>query len=286
MIKCRTGVEIHRQKLLGVKMNSKPAPDTAQLKDVQLPSSMTVMMMGTREDAIVVDVPEGFDENEVINDFEFNSEVIAVMERLENLEKVASRVAKYKINTLNEPRMGKKLLVLDIDYTIFDHRSSVESIRDLMRPFLHEFLAVAYEYYDIVIWSATSMSWIELKMKELGVLGNPNYKISFLLDNRAMITVDTTTHGVVNTKPLGVIWGKYPLVYNSDTTIMFDDIRRNFLMNPQNGLRIKPFRHAPINQATDTTLKKLAKYLVLIAQLESFGELDHGQWKKYVKERK
>lgn len=39
-------------------------------------------------------------------------------------------------------------------------------------------------------------------------------------------------------KPLGVIWGKFPN-YKKETTIMFDDLRRNFLMNPGNGLRIR-----------------------------------------------
>jgi len=46
---------------------------------------------------------------------------------------------------LNEPRPGKKLLVLDIDYTLFDHRSAAESGIELMRPYLHDFLESAYE---------------------------------------------------------------------------------------------------------------------------------------------
>jgi len=45
---------------------------------------------------------------------------------------------------INEPRSGKKLLVLDIDYTLFDHRSAAETGNELMRPFLHEFLTSAY----------------------------------------------------------------------------------------------------------------------------------------------
>lgn len=43
----------------------------------------------------------------------------------------------------------------------------------------------AYEHYDIVIWSATSMQWVELKMRELGVLSHPDYKIAFLMDCQA-----------------------------------------------------------------------------------------------------
>lgn len=38
-------------------------------------------------------------------------------------------------------------------------------------------------------------------------------------------------------KPLGVIWGKYEQ-WSAKNTIMFDDIRRNFIMNPQTGLRV------------------------------------------------
>lgn len=107
---------------------------------------------------------------------------------------------------------------------------------------------------------------------------NPNYKITFMLDSAAMITVHTPKRGVVEVglmsmtaasegklfyyvvsiywtsllmlfiaffrdvcfqvKPLGVIWGKYREFYNRRNTIMFDDIGRNFLMNPQNGLKV------------------------------------------------
>ena len=51
----------------------------------------------------------------------------------------------------NEPRPGKKLLVLDIDYTLFDHRSVAETGNELMRPFLHEFLTSAYEVGSVIL---------------------------------------------------------------------------------------------------------------------------------------
>jgi hypothetical protein len=37
------------------------------------------------------------------------------------------------------------------------------------------------------------MKWVEVKMKELGVLGNPDYKITCLLDHAAMVTVQVGT---------------------------------------------------------------------------------------------
>lgn len=104
-------------------------------------------------------------------------------------------MASVDIKTLNAPREGKKCLVLDIDYTLFDLGSAAERPEELGRPYLHHFLASAYEFYDLVIWSATSMKWVEVKMHQLGVTNNPNYKIAFMLDHKAMITVRTEKHG-------------------------------------------------------------------------------------------
>jgi ubiquitin-like domain-containing CTD phosphatase 1 len=67
-----------------------------------------------------------------------------------------------------------------------------------MRPFLHEFLTSAYEDYDIVIWSATGMKWIEEKMRLLGVSTHQDYKIMFYLDYLAMITVHTAKYGTID----------------------------------------------------------------------------------------
>ena len=136
-----------------------------------------------------------------------------------------------------------------------------------MRPYLHEFLTAAYEHYDIAIWSATGMRWIEVKMRELGVLSNPRYKIMQLVDAGAMITVQTEKYGVFNCKPLGWLWAKYAERYHERNTIMFDDLRRNFVMNPSCGLKIRPFRKAHLNRHNDVELRELSKYLVAIARL-------------------
>ncbi len=67
---------------------------------------------------------------------------------------------------------------------------------------------------------------------------------------------------------------------------MFDDIRRNFLMNPSNGLRIRPFRQAHMNRQTDRELLKLSKYLKMIAELEDFSTLEHRNWERYMSEKR
>lgn len=117
-------------------------------------------------------------------------------------------------------------------------------------------------------------------MKLLGVSTHSDYKIAFYLDNLAMITIVTCKYGISQVKPLGVIWGKFDQ-YSSRNTIMFDDIRRNFLMNPGNGLKIRPFRQAHLNRDKDRELLKLAKYLKDIVHEEDFNSLDHKHWEKY-----
>ncbi|XP_030067130.1 ubiquitin-like domain-containing CTD phosphatase 1 [Microcaecilia unicolor] len=284
-LKNLTGVLPERQKLLGLKYKGKSAEDDMKLGILKLKPNTKIMMMGTREESLEDVLAPPMDNDDVVNDFDIEEEVVEVENREENLAKISRRVKDYKVEILNSPREGKKLLVLDVDYTLFDHRSCAETGIELMRPHLHEFLTSAYEDYDIVIWSATSMKWIEAKMKELGVSTNENYKITFMLDSAAMITVHTPRRGLIDVKPLGVVWGKYPEFYNKKNTIMFDDIGRNFLMNPQNGLKIKPFMKAHLNRDKDKELLKLSQYLKEIAKLDDLSELNHKHWERYLSKK-
>lgn len=80
---------------------------------------------------------------------------------------------------------------------------------------------------------------------------------------------------------MGVIWGKFEQ-YTAKNTIMFDDIRRNFIMNPRNGLRIRPFRQAHLNRGNDKELLHLSKYLKDLAEhCHDFTDVNHRHWEKY-----
>ncbi|XP_066973890.1 ubiquitin-like domain-containing CTD phosphatase 1 [Macrobrachium rosenbergii] len=282
-IEKKTCVKPHRQKLLNLKLKGKTPDDDTKMGTIGLRPGTKIMMMGSLESSVeeAQRIPENLPP--VINDLDIEEEEVAIENRSEYLQKVEKRVREYEVKILNDMRPGKKLLVLDIDYTLFDHRSTAETGAELMRPFLHEFLTSAYKSYDIAIWSATSMKWIEEKMKLLGVSSHPDYKIVFYLDSLAMITVETQKYGVIEVKPLGVVWGKFKH-YNQKNTIMFDDLRRNFLMNPQNGLKIRPFRQAHQNRATDRELVRLASYLEDISALADISALNHSKWEHYRKE--
>ncbi len=53
-------------------------------------------------------------------------------------------------------------------------------------------------------------------------------------------------------------------------------------MNPQQGLRIRPFRSAHLNRANDRELLRLSTYLTHIAKLEDLSNLNHSKWEAYI----
>ena len=87
--------------------------------------------------------------------------------------------------------------------------------------------------------------------------------------------------GLFDCKPLGFIWAKFPSQYTEANTIMMDDLRRNYVMNPQNGLVIRPYKHAHRNRESDKELLYLATYLQKIASLPTLIELKHRKWERY-----
>lgn len=131
-LKTLTGVLPERQKLLGLKVKGKPAENDVKLGALKLKPNTKIMMMGTREESLEDVLGPPPDNDDVVNDFDIEDEVVEVENREENLLKISRRVKEYKVEILNPPREGKKLLVLDVDYTLFG--KSVNSAFHLLLP--------------------------------------------------------------------------------------------------------------------------------------------------------
>ncbi|XP_015120768.1 ubiquitin-like domain-containing CTD phosphatase 1 [Diachasma alloeum] len=192
------------------------------------------------------------------------------------ISSVKDMINNYKVKQLNPLRPDKNLLVLDIDNTIFGMRNNAP----WKRPHLDDFLKRSYEHYDIAIWSARKMKGIDLVMHWLNVTNHEDYKIAFQMDGAAMIMVEMT--GLVSrAKPLHVIWGMFPQ-FSPRNTIMLDDQKANFLMNPQSGLLIKVFPGQE-DPREDDELLKLTDYLRLIAEMkQDFTGFNHQNWRNYI----
>ncbi|KAJ2657763.1 hypothetical protein IWW48_004370 [Coemansia sp. RSA 1200] len=225
---------------------------------------------------------------------------------VEEMEKTAKTM---EVRIINAPRPGRKLVVLDLDYTIMDCSTTgvPENAIEMARPGLHEFLTAVYPHYDIMVWSQTKWYFVESKITMLGMLTHPNYKIVTALDISSMVWADLLYDGREErkrVKPLQLIWNRFPDHYGPHNTVHIDDLKRNFAFNWQNGLQIKPFYKGEHDdsfeyhdclhtdqeaddddsngsQGGDRVLYKMAKYLVKISGLDTLEKLDHGEWEDY-----
>lgn len=98
----------------------------------------------------------------------------------------------------------------------------------------------------------------------------------------AQTTVEAPKYGVLNTKALAVIWGKWPELYGPHNTLMIDDLRRNFVMNPHNGVRIQPCRSLPVMRASDVELLRLRDYLLSLTGVSDVSDVSHSGWQRRV----
>eukprot|EP00889_Picochlorum_renovo_P004679 jgi/Picre1/31709/NNA_007060.t1 len=265
-----THVNAKKQKLLGLKAVQGRLDDDTLLGDLQPPPKV-VMLLGSVDSELAQmrrqeEISPCFQDPEE-EDVVMPAGPVALMDRPEILAKLERRVLQANIKELHPPRS--------------------ERPRDLLRPHVELFLSRAYARWDIVIWSATSMKWIDVKLKELGLIDHPEFRITACMDYTAMVTVDNTgmtNKKVFDCKPLHVLWKRYPQ-YTSSNTLMLDDLRRNFVLNPQNGLVIKPFKHSTTERGrSDREFLKLDLYLSKLAELESLDHLNHDEWQNTIRE--
>ena len=103
---------------------------------------------------------------DVINDWDIDvSQYPELMRAFDNdqrnVRKIREATKALDLHIMNPPREGKRLLVLDLDYTLMDTKpltSGALPPAECGRPGLHDFLEAVYPHFDICIWSQTS--WV------------------------------------------------------------------------------------------------------------------------------
>ena len=150
-----TGVLTKRQKLIGVMQKGKAAPDSARLDQVKL--AQKLMLIGNREEKIIKepapeDMPDVFNDMDI--DYSGSTEPADSVRTGENLLALQQRIATVDVTLINPVRPEKKLLVFDLDYTLYDcgkesRAASGHEISLLKRPFADEMLATLWPHYEV-----------------------------------------------------------------------------------------------------------------------------------------
>ncbi|KEP63117.1 UNVERIFIED_CONTAM: HAD hydrolase, family IIID protein [Hammondia hammondi] len=293
-------VPADKQKLLGfTNAQGYAAKDTDLLSSLRFKKERQMMLIGSTDAQLLAAAQAHAaalaQSDSILDDFLSSPSCAVASEdsvrtplHLERLEKAVERT---RVQLLHAPRKGKKLLVLDLDYTLFDCKSLAGSVEDLKRPFLDRFMEDAFEDYDLAVWSQTHWKWVEMKCTELGFLTSPKFHLCFVLDRSSMFTVcsrkkkkgkgssqdagvESRTHEV---KALELIWRKFPEFWNASNTVHVDDLSRNFFFNPQNGIKVSAYRREKRSQ--DRELLLLSVYLKLVAQEADVRNMSHKQWR-------
>jgi len=319
LLKERTGVLPKRQKLIGLAVaGSNKMSDEVTLSILKqkgkssngvesFTSSAIVLhhfiLMGSVEKDIFVDPNEKDDLPDVVDDFDldFNAgshEWIQHVATGQNLKKFTESTA---VHIMNKPREGKPLLVLDLDHTLLDfsrkalERDSTDQVGggtalSMKRPYMDEFLAIAYEHYDLVVWSQTSWRWLETKLTELGMVANPAYKFCFVLDKTSMFSITSIKRDGTSykhqVKPLQIIWTKFKN-WGPNNTVHLDDLSRNFALNLMSGLKVSAYYRKRTSGKRDTELLGLSRYLTQLAKANlPFDKIDFSKWMSVVNGQK
>lgn len=154
-----TKVPPERQKILGL-VKGKLPPDQGRIADLRLITGKKFTLIGTPEGDEIKDPSQLEFLPDVVNDLDVDfsddpAASAAYKNDQRNIRKVKEATEKLEVNIIHPLRQGKKLLVLDIDYTILDTKPLTSGSlppAECARPGLHEFLEEVYPHYDICIW--------------------------------------------------------------------------------------------------------------------------------------
>lgn len=268
------------------------ALDSMTLSELNLKNPHRFILMGTPDQERFVE-PAKASLPVVLDDFSENYSMHSDQWQRDaqnhlSFQQISSRT---EIHLIHPPRENKKLLVLDLDHTLLDFKDSqlcIDNMSVLKRPYMDYFLSQTFRHYDLAIWSQTSWRWLELKLTELGMLTNPSYRISFVLDKTSMFDYKRDPDQVErkrrkkkhHVKPLQLIWDRFSPRWQAINTLHVDDLSRNFLMNKPNGVPVSAYYRHYDGAAQDTELLDLARYLTTnCAILEDVTSKDHSNWK-------
>ncbi|WP_034345678.1 HAD family hydrolase [Deinococcus misasensis] len=169
------------------------------------------------------------------------------------------------------------LLILDLDETLMHASQGLQGEPDFnmwdyqvkVRPHLQRFLEVAFEHFDVAVWSSSSADYAALAVEHL--FPEPA-KLKFLwARERCTYCWDAEVQDFVWAKRLYKV---KRLGYGLERVLVIDDSPEKFRTAYGNLIRVSPFYGDPHDQE----LIRLACYLEKITNVQNVRKVEKRHW--------
>lgn len=177
------------------------------------------------------------------------------------------------------------LIILDIDETLIhtfsdklNQNPDLEHLPNFiledkqyfvkLRPYVNDFLKYVFDNFEVAIWSAASLDYIEEIIKILGY-NLTDFKFVYSKNN-CTITYDYNLMEYVLCKKLHKISKRY----NLEQVLIIDDLAQTAKFNYGNLINIKTYT----TSNTDTELLKLISYLHTLKNKTNVRKIEKRNW--------
>lgn len=269
----KLSIHPERQKICGIQKKDL----TSKVMDWKVKKYLT--LIGTTDEVIEKVKARTKPDPKLVDDFHIKdtsqmSDFEEFITRLQNMIQVKDAIRRIckencKVVWVTKRNRDRPIIFFDLHRTLMYVKREKNHKQLYLRPYLYQFLAEIYPYYDIGIWSYLSLDTTMAILQKTDMLKRDDFKICCIFDNTWEFEIEyeysPAKKGEIrkhNVKSLELICQRFPDEFNMRTTLMASEYAKDSVLNPYNYIRMNTFKI----QKEDSDLEKYSPvYLMVLA---------------------